>query len=65
MPALANSVNSDLSRGFTVAQIAEKHGWTGPMAWRLALERQGKSLTIQRAWLEIKGFPMKRGRRSE
>ena len=26
MPELANLVNSDLSRGFTVAQVAEKHG---------------------------------------
>ncbi|MBL7204173.1 MAG: hypothetical protein ISS63_07570 [Desulfobacteraceae bacterium] len=26
MPELANSVNNDLSRGFTVAQVAEKHG---------------------------------------
>ena len=26
MPALANPVNSDLSGGFTVAQVAEKHG---------------------------------------
>jgi len=28
MPLLANPVNTDLSRGFTVAQVAEKHGWT-------------------------------------
>ena len=28
MPALANLINSDLSRGFTVAQVAEKHNWT-------------------------------------
>lgn len=25
MPALANSANTDLSKGFTVAQLAEKH----------------------------------------
>jgi len=31
MPALANPVNSDLSRGFTVAQVAEKHGCTEPV----------------------------------
>jgi len=28
MPVLAKSINADLSRGFTVAQVAEKHGWT-------------------------------------
>ncbi|MBL7204753.1 MAG: hypothetical protein ISS63_10525 [Desulfobacteraceae bacterium] len=33
MPALANSTNTDLSRGFTVAQVAEKHGWAEPMVW--------------------------------
>jgi hypothetical protein len=38
MPELANLVNSDLSKGFTVAQVAEKHGWTEPMVWSLALE---------------------------
>lgn len=31
MPELANSSNADLSRGFTVPQVAEKHGWTEPM----------------------------------
>jgi len=35
---LANLLNSDLSRGFTVPQVAEKHGWTEPMVWSLALE---------------------------
>jgi len=38
MPALANSTNTDLNRGFTVAQVAEKHNWTEPMIWSLALE---------------------------
>ena len=38
MPILAKSPNSDLSRGFTVSQVAEKHGWTEPMVWSLALE---------------------------
>jgi hypothetical protein len=49
MPVLANSTNTDLSRGFTVSQVAEKHacpvgpedrtgGWTEPMVWSLALE---------------------------
>jgi len=38
MPVLANSINADLSRGFTIPQVAEKHGWTEPMVWSLALE---------------------------
>ena len=38
MPGLANLINADLSRGFTVAQVAEKHGWTEPMVWSLTLE---------------------------
>ena len=38
MPVLANQLNSDLEKGFTVAQVAEKHGWTEPMVWSLALE---------------------------
>ena len=27
MPALAIILNTDLSKGFTVPQVAEKHGW--------------------------------------
>ena len=38
MPELANPPNTDLSRGFTVSQVAEKHAWTEPMVWSLALE---------------------------
>jgi len=40
MPVLANLLNADLSRGFTVPQVAEKHGWTEPMVWSLALENK-------------------------
>ena len=40
MPVLANFLNTDLSRGFTVTQVAEKHGWTDPMVWSLALEAE-------------------------
>ena len=40
MAALPNLLNSDLARGFTVSQVAEKHGWSEPMVWSLAL--QGK-----------------------
>ena len=38
MAALPNSANTDLSQGFTVSQVAQKHGWTDPMVWSLALE---------------------------
>ena len=38
MATLPNPPNSDLSRGFTVSQVAEKHNWTEPMVWSLALE---------------------------
>jgi len=38
MAALPNPINSDLSRGLTVSQVAKKHNWTEPMAWSLALE---------------------------
>ncbi len=38
MPALAKCINSDLSRGYTVSQVAEKHGWSEPLVWSLALE---------------------------
>jgi hypothetical protein len=30
MPKLAKLVNTDLSKGFTVSQVAEKHGWPEP-----------------------------------
>ena len=38
MATLPNSINTDLSRGFTVSQVAEKHNWTEPMVWSLAPE---------------------------
>ena len=38
MAALPNLLNSDLARGFTVAQVAEKHGWAEPLVWSIALE---------------------------
>jgi hypothetical protein len=40
MAALPNSLNGDLSLGFTVKSIAEKHGWADPMVWSLALENK-------------------------
>ena len=38
MLILANPINSDLERGFTVSQVAEKHGWPEPLVWSLKLE---------------------------
>ncbi len=38
LPKLAISSKADLSRGFTVSQVTQKHGWTEPMVWSLALE---------------------------
>jgi hypothetical protein len=38
MPELAKSPNADLQKGFTVPQVAEKHGWPEPLVWSLALE---------------------------
>ena len=48
MPTLANFVNTDLKRGFTVPQVAEKHarpvgpevrtgGWPEPLVWSLTV----------------------------
>ena len=33
-----NPLNVDLSRGFTVYRVAEKHNWPLPLVWLLALE---------------------------
>ena len=38
LATLPNPPNADLSKGFTGAQVAEKHNWTEPMVWSLALE---------------------------
>ncbi len=38
MPELANLINTDLKRGFTVAQVAAKHGWPEPPVLSVALE---------------------------
>jgi DNA modification methylase len=41
MPKLAVPPNNDLEKGFTVAQVAEKHGWPEPLVWAIKLD--GKS----------------------
>jgi len=48
MPGLANLINADLSRGFTVSQVALKHNWTEPMVWSLALEGQDDQQRFKR-----------------
>ncbi len=37
MPQVAKWVNSDLLKGFTVPQVAQKHGWPEPLVWSQAL----------------------------
>jgi hypothetical protein len=38
MLMLANPINNDLRKGFTVSQVAEKHGWPESLVWSLKLE---------------------------
>jgi len=38
MPELAKWLNSDLSKGFTVPQVAQKHDWPEPMVWSQTLK---------------------------
>ena len=51
MPVMANPVNSDLLRGFTVSQVAEKHNWTEPMVWSFALEDKEDLERFKGLWL--------------
>jgi len=38
MAELPNLPKADLSRGFTIPQVAEKYGWPEPLVWSIALE---------------------------
>ncbi len=38
MATLPNLVNGDLSKGFTVPRVAEKHGWPEALVCSIALE---------------------------
>ena len=38
MPSMAKSPNNDLEKGFTVAQVAEKHDWPESLVWALKLD---------------------------
>jgi hypothetical protein len=37
MPGLAKRVNTDLSKGFSVPQVAQKHGCPESLVWSQAL----------------------------
>jgi hypothetical protein len=38
LAALPNSLNADLKKGFSITQVAEKHGWPEALVWSIALE---------------------------
>ncbi len=40
LATLPKWLNSELEKGFTVTQIAEKHGWPEPMVWSLKLKEE-------------------------
>lgn len=40
MPILAIPLNSDLSKDFTVPQVAQKHGWPESMVWAQAFQEK-------------------------
>ena len=54
MPVLAKSINADLSRGFTFAQVAEKHGWTNRARYgnTVGLRKAVLGETIAAGWTE-------------
>jgi hypothetical protein len=37
LPQIAKSVNSDLLKGFTVPEVAQKHSWPESLVWSQAL----------------------------
>ena len=42
-----NPPNSDLEKGFTVPQTAEKHGWPEPLVWSLKLSGKNDAAKYQ------------------
>ncbi len=40
MPAMAKWPNSDLSKGFLIPHVAQKHGWPEPLVWSQALNKK-------------------------
>jgi len=54
MPGLAKWPNSDLSKGFSVPQIAQKHGWPEIELYHWELESNCddfKIKSLMRSWL--------------
>ena len=47
MPTLAKWLNSDLSKGFTVPQVAQKHDWPEPMVWSQSLKGKDDQTRFQ------------------
>jgi ParB-like chromosome segregation protein Spo0J len=41
LPQIAKGVNTDLSKGFSVPQVAQKHGWPESLVWSQALVNAG------------------------
>jgi hypothetical protein len=37
LPQIAKGVNTDLSKDFSVPQVAQKHGWPESLVWSQAL----------------------------
>jgi hypothetical protein len=52
---LANPLNSDLKCGFTVSQVAQRHGWPGPLSG--PYPRMGKKILKDSGNREVRGFP--------
>jgi hypothetical protein len=44
---LPKVVNSDLKKGFTVSQVAEKHGWSESLVWSLKLSEENDKRRYQ------------------
>ena len=54
MATLPNFLNADLSRGFTVEHVAEKHNWTDPMVWSQALEdKNDRERFKELGWIHV------------
>ncbi|MGD9161968.1 MAG: DNA methyltransferase [Desulfobacteraceae bacterium] len=47
MPMMAKWVNNDIEKGFTVSQVAEKHGWPEPLVWALKLDGKNDAAKYQ------------------
>jgi ParB-like nuclease family protein len=57
MPTLAKWLNNDLSKGFTVPQVALKHGWPEPMVWSQALKGKDDQTRFKELNWGIRTYP--------